>query len=223
MALVEVATNPETKLRGVIALQNIPAFTLISHYAGVQKNLDQQAKIQARIVKASKGKFLGSEYILENQTVLDTDGDPTIIVPVFMSGPRAGQPKPEYATTALFVNEPTADTKQKMNSVLAPNYDNSSLTLLTLREIKKGEEILVCYGILFVRQYQDDKGRWQKYVTDCFEDQQFTEFFFYIYLGNVIRMYRLPDYKHPPMIMRSVPGHRKVKYRWENNEWIESI
>lgn len=222
MSLVEIATNPETKLRGVIASQNIPPFTLVSHYTGAQKNLDQQARIQAGIAKASKGKFLGSEYILENQTVLDPDGDPTILVPVFMSGPCAGQPKPQYSTSALFVNEPTAGTKQKMNAVLAPNYDNSSLTLLTIRDIKKGDELLVCYGTLFVRKYKDDKGQWQEYKTNCSEDEQFKPIFYYIYLANVVRMYREADHKHPPKIMRKMPGSRKLHFQWKNKEWVES-
>ena len=217
--LSKVVYNKTKGMYTLLANVYIPAFTQISDYIGKTESLDRQARIQKSIVTHSNGKFHGTEYIIENLTILDEDDDPTIIVPVFISGKKAGQIKPKYKTNALFANEP--NNNEVVNAVMAQNYDKKTVTLLSVKDIEQNEEILICYGNTFDRSFRHD-NEVKVYTTICMNSNIYNEYWFYIYLGAIIQIpHRVSQYDIPYVVRKSEIYH--ITYVWEKKQWEENI
>ena len=202
----------------LIASRHIPAFTQISHFKGKIKSLDSQVNIEKSIRRHSNGMFKGSEYIIENQTMLDEDGDPTIIVPIYMSGKHAGKINPIYMTHALFANEPSLH--EDVNAVLAPNYDKNTVTLLSVVDIPENQEILTCYGSNYDRTFLQD-GIIKTYETNSIHSEFYEDNWFYIFASAVVKMPRNPEKDKGPIIVHESKTHH-ITHTWQDTEWHET-
>jgi hypothetical protein len=208
------------KIKGVVALKDIPKYTQIDDYKGVNKTNKQALYIAQKIHRQNK-KLTGSEYMLENQTLLDTNGESMILVPVWQSGKNAGEINPKYDSIAARVNETFPG--EHMNSVLAANYDKETLTLLTVEPIKAGEQLTICYGSIFDRHYYDEKKKKIiEYTTPC-TTRLANKYYYYIYKGNLIKTMKVPSARSKPNIVHKYRKAPDILYTWDKHvgNWQE--
>lgn len=147
--LFEVRAIPG-KGKGVVALQHVPAWTLVGPYPGRVYTADEHQALK------EKG-LIDDEYAVEFWS-----GRPgERIREDRVLNPRArGAFVPRYAEAiAPFVNEPSPSTKP--NLVWVWNFPKHRIEMWTRRDIRPGEELSICYGEYYERSYD----------TKCLEDE----------------------------------------------------
>lgn len=114
---------------GVVAAQDIPAFTVIGVYPGYMDALSgEQAKIGRPVPK----------YALMDLNCADFYND------VFV----------EFADTfAPFINEPNEAETSNCAWIQEPHRVEGRLSIISVRDIKKDDELLIGYGPLYPRTY----------------------------------------------------------------------
>ncbi|EPY30786.1 hypothetical protein STCU_03893 [Strigomonas culicis] len=114
---------------GVVAAQDIPAFTVIGVYPGYMDALSgEQAKIGRPVPK----------YALMDLNCADYYND------VFV----------EFADTfAPFINEPNESETSNCAWIQEPHRVEGRLSIISVKDIKKDEELLIGYGPLYPRSY----------------------------------------------------------------------
>ena len=147
-ALVKVVTMPG-KGRGVVALRDIPPATLVGNYPGHRHTLQAHGQRMAQGLTDAKYAIsfykLTSNYNANVSYVLDP-------------GDGRGALLPEFAAAvAPYVNEP--DARSGPNLVWVWNLPKYRLEMWTARQVRKGEELTVCYG--------NGGGYDRSYVTSC--------------------------------------------------------
>lgn len=149
-------------MEGLFAKRLIPAYTILGKYPGPRFDEDQYERILDEIEEYYKAhpnmrSFTGTEYAFAAP-----DGE-HVILPIYRAnskilGKEPGKLMHQYRNNPLpFVNEPSVGTH---NSTFA-TYDND-VALVTLEDIKSGEEIRACYG----GKYELGKSK-RGYTTTC--------------------------------------------------------
>lgn len=136
--------NVPGKGLGIVARKNLPVHTPVGTYGGTMYT----SKMHEQLVKRglTTGKYSVDHYrIGKDGKVRDTY--------VMDPGSGAGNHMhPKHANVlAAFINEPSGTTQP--NAVWVRNYNRGTLELWTTRAIAAGEELTVCYGDDYPRNY----------------------------------------------------------------------
>ena len=152
-ASVARSTTVAGKGRGVVAVRALPAMTLIGPYPGERRTAAQFAdggghgKFAVDFFRPGAGGRLLTRYVID-------PGD----------GAGGLAPRFAHAVTPL-VNEPGPG--ERPNLVWAWNLPKYRLEMWTLRAVRPGEELTVCYGT--------GGGYRRGYATSCVSRQQEVE------------------------------------------------
>lgn len=139
-------------MRGVFATKDIPKGTFLCCYEGDHLSETEYLRKALRVSKNTKKSFKESIECLQEYDMLDEEED-KIITPLsddgFLMIKKYGM--------APVINEPFLG--QRPNVVwVSPDEDVPSVSTITKRNIKRGEEILVYYGSEYERPYPCNKG-----------------------------------------------------------------
>ncbi|EPY21815.1 hypothetical protein STCU_08473 [Strigomonas culicis] len=131
---------------GVVAAQDIPAFTVIGVYPGYMDALSgEQAKIGRPVPK----------YALMDLNCADYYND------VFV----------EFADTfAPFINEPNESETSNCAWIQEPHRVEGRLSIISVKDIKKDEELLIGYGPLYPRSYPFRYDAYAFHPVDGYEN-----------------------------------------------------
>lgn len=115
---------------GVVAKDNIPAFTIIGVYPGYDDFLGgEHAKIGRPTAKYSLMDLNCADYF-------------SVVFPEFDD------------TFTPFINEPTPDEESNCAWIQEIDQRAGRLSVMSVREIKEGEELLIGYGPVYPRPYE---------------------------------------------------------------------
>lgn len=115
---------------GVIAANDIPAFTIIGLYPGYDDFLSgEHSKIGRPVAKYALMDLNCADYF-------------NVVFPEFDS------------TFAPFINEPMPSEKSNCAWIQEPHQAHGRLSIISVCEIKKGEELLIGYGPVYPRTYE---------------------------------------------------------------------
>lgn len=142
---VEVRPAPG-RGRGVFARRDLPRGTLVGPYPGrVRRGAEHRALVQAGA--------LDNEYALvfwrsAPGGALDED----FVIDPRRHGGRGGAMAVRYAGATPFVNEPARGAAA--NLVWVWNFQRRRVEMWTARDVAAGEELTVCYGADYGRDYK---------------------------------------------------------------------
>lgn len=115
---------------GIVAKKDIPPFTVIGHYPGYEDFLGgEQLKLGRPETKYSLLNLNCADYF---NSVFPEFND--LFTP--------------------FINEPSPSEESNCGWIDEPHYSDKSLSIITVREIKAGEELLIGYGPSYPRSYE---------------------------------------------------------------------
>jgi hypothetical protein len=131
---------------GVVAATDIPAFTVIGVYPGYEDPLSGE---QVKIGRP------GPKYSLVDLNCADYYND------VFTEFQK---------TTTPFVNEPNEGEKSNCAWIQEPFRPEGRLSIMNVRDIKSGEELLIGYGPLYPRDYPHAYDAYAFHTVDGYDD-----------------------------------------------------
>jgi hypothetical protein len=197
----------------LIALIDIPPFTCISTYEGdVITDTEYTANVK-EIIKNTGGAKSGTEYGIENKTLVGIDGKALVIFPTDC---KTGEISDLYKNAlALYANEPS-DYRVKRggklftptaNSVLVANYDTNCVDLVASSGIKAGSQVLLYYGEAYKRR---------GYKANC----PVPDFWVYQSRSNLVKM---PTKLHESIAPVILKRNKKdpITFTWEKDNWVE--
>lgn len=114
---------------GVVAAQDIPAFTIIGVYPGYLDFLSgEQAKIGRPTSKYALMEYNCANYF--NQVFVELQGAFT-----------------------PFINEPNVDETSNCAWIQEPHRKNGRLSVMCVRDVRQGDELTIGYGPIYPRSY----------------------------------------------------------------------
>lgn len=114
---------------GVVAAQDIPAFTIIGVYPGYLDFLSgEQGKLGRPTSKYALMEYNCANYF--NQVFVELQGAFT-----------------------PFINEPNVDETSNCAWIQEPHLKNGRLSVMCVRDVRKGEELTIGYGPIYPRTY----------------------------------------------------------------------
>ncbi|KPI84774.1 hypothetical protein ABL78_6157 [Leptomonas seymouri] len=114
---------------GVVAVEDIPVFTIIGVYPGYLDFLSgEQAKIGRPVSKYALMEYNCANYF--NEVFVELEG-----------------------TYTPFINEPNVDETSNCAWIQEPHRKNGRLSVMCVRDVHKGEELTIGYGPIYSRNY----------------------------------------------------------------------
>ena len=174
--------------QGLFASTSIRPYTLLGAVEGdlltEEENLQRSKVVRRNSRRAGSGRN-GTEYVLDNEVILESNKSstrqrPYIISPINENGDIAER---YVHCQVLYANEPSEIIqdgqlfRQRANTCIVANYDDEKMYLMSTTHIDDGERGLLCYGPNYKRV---------KYKTTCSDSNPF----YYIHNGNTIRVYQ---------------------------------
>jgi hypothetical protein len=193
----------------------IPQFTRIDSYDGELVTETEYEKKVRGIKKNTNGKVSGTEYGVENKTLLDVDDKHLLIFP---TNCKTGKIEERYKNTpSLYANEPSTvfttiggqPVRNVANSMMVANFDTRRMDLLAITDIIAGSEVLLHYGKLYKR-----KG----YRTNC----RAPNFWLYTYKGNLVKMPNNICKSMKPVVLEEGKEYN-LTFTWKKNNWVEAV
>ena len=197
-------TKP-VKMQGLRASSTIKKYDFLGMYNGDIISVDEHIRRKNKIIKNTKGELNGSEYAVDFEVGVSQNEESRLIFPVDMNGKIALKYK---NVKALYANEPT--TKQQPNAILICNYDAMQMQLMAIKDIRKNQAILWCYG----GEYKPG------YINGC-KLGQIPHM--YKYMGRVVEMFA-KNKKKPKVVYvydQELADISAVTYTKVNKEYQE--
>lgn len=114
---------------GVVAAQDIPAFTIIGVYPGYLDFLSgEQGKVGRPTSRYALMEYNCANYF--NEVFVELQG-----------------------TFTPFINEPNVDETSNCAWIQEPHRKNGRLSVMCVRDVRKGEELTIGYGPIYPRSY----------------------------------------------------------------------
>lgn len=129
---------------GVVARRDLPAWTCLGPYPGKVFTADQHDELK-------KKGILDHEYALDffkavpGAAIMESD----VIDP---RDAKDLEVPPEFDYPTLYLNEP--DSTRRPNVAWVWNFPKRRVEMWTATDVRKGEELVICYGTGYTRSYK---------------------------------------------------------------------